>query len=497
MRLNSKFFLWAALNLAWLAILLLVGVFVMGVRADGRFPHIFFQGGINSAIQLVALNLQYKSPGMWERELEKASQTYGVRFFLCSLNADDPLVRDTPGVPRRVLETAGLIPRPQVELCLGPLWEDVSLEEQEDAQSGFLPSLNAIFMKEDGVYWYGRPGIIPDDINEPHYVLLAASSPSITGNGLFFRVDEALFPAALCLILSFLWWWPFVLYITKPMERLTRAAEKVASGQEYATEGQEHEKKPLFFEKRHDEIGRLSQSLDRMSEQLFRQMRGQRQFIRQIAHELGAPLARARFGLEVLQDRLDGDNARRIEDIGHDIAQVSELVQDVLSYLGSNGMPQSTKIESFAPADLIRHCVREEMRDAAFFLNMDETMPSVRADRRCFQTALCNVLRNAVRYASSAGPITVTATVTGTELCILVEDEGPGVGDDELANLTTPFFRGKSGERHPGGSGLGMSIVKQCMERCSGRLHFHNRKPKGFCVTLVFPLAEEKRGVRH
>ena len=133
MRLNSKFFLWAALNLVWLAILLGIALFVMGVRADGRFPHILFQGGINSAMQIVSLNLQYKSPGMWERELDKASRTYGVRFSLCSLNPDDSLVRNSPEVPERVLETASLLPRPQVELCLGPVWENVSLEAKKDA----------------------------------------------------------------------------------------------------------------------------------------------------------------------------------------------------------------------------------------------------------------------------------------------------------------------------------------------------------------------------
>lgn len=488
MRLNSKFFLWAALNLAWLAILLVIGLFVMGLRTDGRFPHIFFQGGINSVMQIVALNLQYKSPGMWERELQNAYHAYGIRFFLCSLNADDTLVQDTPGVPRRVLETAGLIPRPQVDLCLGPLWKNVSLEEQEEAQSGFLPSSNAIFIREAGLYWYGRPVIIPDEINEPHYVLLVAASPSMTGNGMFIRIEEALFPALLCLLLSFLWWWPFVLYITKPMERLTRVAERVAGGQSYRAEEHEHGKGPLFCENRHDEIERLSQALDRMSTKLFRQMNGQRQFIRHIAHELGAPLARARFGLEVLQDRLNGDTARRVEDIGHDIAQVSELVQDVLSYLSSNGMPQSTKIESFSPSDLIRHCMREELRDVAFTLKMETVVPRVRADVRCFQTALCNVLRNAVRYASSDGPVSISVEVCGHELCVSVDDEGPGVGQDELEHLTTPFFRGKSGEKHPGGSGLGMSIVMHCMECCSGRLCFQNRNPKGFSVELYFPL---------
>ena len=61
MRLYSKFIVWAALNIVWLATLL-GALLAWGVlRADGRFPHAIFQGGINSAMQMVAVNLQYQS----------------------------------------------------------------------------------------------------------------------------------------------------------------------------------------------------------------------------------------------------------------------------------------------------------------------------------------------------------------------------------------------------------------------------------------------------
>lgn len=198
-------------------------------------------------------------------------------------------------------------------------------------------------------------------------MLLAAVSPSLTGNGMFFRVGEALGLVALCLVLSFLWWWPFVLYITRPMERITRKAEDVAAGNFSLTENEQGAEQPLFSLSRKDEIGRLACALNSMSGQLIRQMCGQRRFIRHIAHELGAPLARAKFGLVVLEDRLDGENAWRAGQVMEEVEQVTELVEDVLAYLRSEGLPRRPRLEAFTPEKASASLYRR--RPAAFRWN--------------------------------------------------------------------------------------------------------------------------------
>ncbi len=488
MRLYSKFIVWAALNIVWLATLL-GALLAWGVlRADGRFPHAIFQGGINSAMQMVAVNLQYKSVGMWERVLEQYGRSYGIKFMIHSLDPEDP-IPGTPEFPQEVLDTAWRIPRPRMELCPGPQ-DSVPIDERMEIESGFLPSLNALFLKSGGEYWYGRPAIIPDDIYELHYVLLAAVSPSLTGNGMFFRVGEALGLVALCLVLSFLWWWPFVLYITRPMERITRKAEDVAAGNFSLTENEQGAEQPLFSLSRKDEIGRLACALNSMSGQLIRQMCGQRRFIRHIAHELGAPLARAKFGLVVLEDRLDGENAWRAGQVMEEVEQVTELVEDVLAYLRSEGLPRRPRLEAFTPGESIRKLVSEEARGVPVELRLPSDLPPILADRECFQRALGNALRNAVRYASAYGPVSVSAETRDRYLLVRVADHGPGVSPGELAHLTEPFFRGRSAESHPGGSGLGLSIVKYCVDSCRGRLEFSNLTPQGFRVDLFFPLDE-------
>ena len=130
-----------------------------------------------------------------------------------------------------------------------------------------------------------------------------------------------------------------------------------------------------------------------------------------------------------------------------------------------------------------------EGQNAQVSLDLPATEIVVRADLDCLRRAVSNVLRNAVRYAGSAGPIAVTAHQAEQEAVICVEDCGNGVPEDEMPHLTEPFFRGREAGGHPGGSGLGLSIVKYCMEICGGRLCFANREPHGFRVTLRFPLA--------
>ncbi|WP_337655306.1 ATP-binding protein, partial [Bilophila wadsworthia] len=58
-------------------------------------------------------------------------------------------------------------------------------------------------------------------------------------------------------------------------------------------------------------------------------------------------------------------------------------------------------------------------------------------------------------------------------VCVEIRDSGPGVPAEEMEHITEPFFRGEQAKKYPGGSGLGMSIVKHCVEACGGELHYY------------------------
>jgi two-component system sensor histidine kinase CpxA len=98
-----------------------------------------------------------------------------------------------------------------------------------------------------------------------------------------------------------------------------------------------------------------------------------------------------------------------------------------------------------------------------------------------------------VRYAGHAGPIDVSARREGHEVVLVVADRGPGVEESVLPHLFEPFYRPDSSRANAtGGAGLGLSIVKTCVEACGGGANAHNREAEergGFVVELRLPAA--------
>ncbi|MDB5746065.1 MAG: sensor protein RstB, partial [Massilia sp.] len=95
---------------------------------------------------------------------------------------------------------------------------------------------------------------------------------------------------------------------------------------------------------------------------------------------------------------------------------------------------------------------------------------SIEADPRTLGRALSNLLRNAQKYA--AGTIHVVARRDGARVTIAVEDDGPGIPDDERERVFEPFYRlDRSRDRATGGFGLGLSIVRKALQLHGGSVH--------------------------
>jgi two-component system sensor histidine kinase CpxA len=99
--------------------------------------------------------------------------------------------------------------------------------------------------------------------------------------------------------------------------------------------------------------------------------------------------------------------------------------------------------------------------------------------------ALSNLIRNAVRYAGTDGPITISARRDGNSVTITVADSGPGLPMEEFDRVFTPFYRlDASRTRETGGAGLGLAIVKSCVEASGGTVQCRNREPHGLEVEI-------------
>ena len=113
-------------------------------------------------------------------------------------------------------------------------------------------------------------------------------------------------------------------------------------------------------------------------------------------------------------------------------------------------------------------------------LTMEEVEElKVYGDRNAIETVLGNLIENAIKYASGS-PIRLSCKKQGDEVVLGIEDEGPGIPEDESGNVFRKFYRAESEEtRSQKGSGLGLYIVRELIDLHGGRVELLSKTPKG------------------
>jgi two-component system sensor histidine kinase CpxA len=325
------------------------------------------------------------------------------------------------------------------------------------------------------LYWAGVPVMVMSwGGGPPLHGMLLASSPSITGNGLFFDPMPWLISIAAVLIISLLWWWPLIRSITRPLARITRTTEKIAAGRFEVS-------LPVG---RRDEIGRLSQAINEMAARLKGLIWGHKHFLASVGHELASPMARIKLGLGILEQELPKQYAGRLQMVAEDAEAMSRQLDELLSFSRAELNPARANMRNLQLLPLAQRAWQRESRGGGDIEL--ETPPGiyVHADADLLLRALCNILRNAVRYAGWAGPITLKASRQAGTVVILVRDQGPGVPETSLSRLFEPFHQTQSGQSRSAGVGMGLSIVKTCIEACKGQVSSRNRPKGGFEVEI-------------
>lgn len=120
----------------------------------------------------------------------------------------------------------------------------------------------------------------------------------------------------------------------------------------------------------------------------------------------------------------------------------------------------------------------------------------VASDLTLFEQALSNLVDNAIRYNHPGGHAAVLLDRAGDGFVLSVTDDGPGVTDEELAQLTTRWFRGSEARtRRPDGKGLGLAIVTESVARIGLALTFHRPAAGGLRAEIHRPLQFPVRSV--
>jgi len=323
-------------------------------------------------------------------------------------------------------------------------------------------------------YWAGAR--IPVD-DRPGVLLLR--SDSIFNAKLFFDWRWWLGIPVTVIAVSMLCWLPFVRGLTRSIAEMDRVTQQVALGRFDVQVAKD----------RQDELGDLGEQINRMSARLESHLKHQKRFLGDVAHELCAPLARIQFALGILEQRAGDENRKDVDVLHAEIQEMSALVNELLSFSKAGLQAGAVSLGVVNVAAVVRRAAAREASGRLVEAAVEPDL-AVMANEGLLLRAISNVVRNAVRYAGDCGPITVAAERSGEQVAIKVVDCGPGLPPGELEEVFAPFYRPESARtRETGGVGLGLAIVRTCVEACRGTVNCNNREPSGLEVTIRLPLA--------
>lgn len=215
-----------------------------------------------------------------------------------------------------------------------------------------------------------------------------------------------------------------------------------------------------------DFVARLASAFNSMTRQVQELLRTQQEMIHAVSHELRTPVARIRFGMQMIEDLAEDPFIRKqLKGVDHDIQELDELVDEILTYARLGQESLKLHYEHVQVMPLIKEVtdglqvLKPELELKIVHLNPDYG-DTAEVEVRYFQRAVQNLVSNACRYAESQ--VVVSCYTEADSLRIDVDDDGPGIPEEDWDRVFTPFSRlDDSRTRETGGYGLGLSIVRR------------------------------------
>jgi two-component system OmpR family sensor kinase/two-component system sensor histidine kinase BaeS len=270
--------------------------------------------------------------------------------------------------------------------------------------------------------------------------------------------------------------------ITRPLRSLSAAAQSIAKGDlnQRAWTGNK------------DEVGQVAQSFNQMAEKLQSYEAERQNMTADIAHELRTPLSVIQGNLEAMLDNVLPTSAKELALLHQETLLINQLIGDLRTISLAEAGQLNLQKRPIDLAELVDRVIerlqlRIEEKGIKLRTTIPADLPMVQADPERLSQILSNLVDNSLRYTPPGTLVEILAADSAEGIRVSVVDTGPGIPEDELPKLFDRFWRAeKSRNRATGGSGLGLSIVKQLVTAHGGQVWAENLPGNGvqFCFTL-------------
>lgn len=408
------------------------------------------------------------NPQQWQETVDR--QFFSVFFRLMAEVAKD---QDAPAAP------SGFESLPEWEFPFGTFFQRLSLL---DAQK--QPLINAAFLNEDATYrrikangttvgWLRIGSIDVDMLPLAQYFFdqqLKIVYWSAAIGGLF-------------AILS-----TFILsrHITFPINRLTQKAKQIAK-RDFTS---------VVEVNTGDELQELAEGFNSISRELDIYQHRQKQWLMDVSHELKTPLTVLVGEVFAICDGLSKCDETTAELLQKEALRIKRIADDLYQLCQIEEMGLQLHCAPVHPGNVLKDLLhRYSSHLAAKHITVVSqfaaTPASVYADADRLAQVFVNLLENCVRYSASPGTLWVTEENLGTEVCLALEDSGPGVSDDALVRIFDRLYRLKANDGSDlGGAGLGLAICKEIILAHGGTIVPKHGSHGGLRIEIVLPQSE-------
>ena len=253
---------------------------------------------------------------------------------------------------------------------------------------------------------------------------------------------------------------------TKPLVKLAKAAERFGKG-DYVND---------FRASGSLEIRKAALEFDRMAKRINRHLNQRAEMLSGISHDLRTPLTRLKLQLAMLKQK---DVS---EKMSKDIDEMEKMLNDYLQFAKNQSQENTVNINI---NNLLNTIKKDFNNNKLTFRNNSETI-ELQGRPTSLKRAFENIIQNGLTYGNK---VYVDVHKGNKRALVTIEDDGPGISEDQHKNVFKPFFRlDKSRSLNQSGVGLGLAIVEDIINSHGGNIQLNKSQYNGLQVKISLPL---------
>ena len=251
---------------------------------------------------------------------------------------------------------------------------------------------------------------------------------------------------------------------TKPLVRLAKAAERFGKG-DYVNN---------FRSSGSLEIRKASFEFDRMAKRINRHLNQRAEMLSGISHDLRTPLTRLKLQLAMLNQK---DLSK---EMSKDIDEMEKMLNDYLQFAKNQAQENTSKID----LTILFNSIKNQFASEKLTIYSKEKI-ELEVRPSALKRSFVNIIQNGLAYGNN---VIVNIQKGNNRALITIEDDGPGIPEDQYKNVFKPFFRlDKSRSLNQSGVGLGLAIVEDIINAHGGAIQLGKSKDGGLQVRVTLP----------